>query len=47
LEEIALWAKAYNIKDQSKLNLLVKMISVKSKNAIAYNELIKKLLAIN
>lgn len=41
LEEVALWAKAFKIKDNIRLGVLKNMIYVKSKDAYAYNELIK------
>lgn len=41
LQEVALWAKAFNINDSERLKLLYKMIKVKASDALAYNELIK------
>jgi hypothetical protein len=43
LEEVALWAKAFKIKDEGKLNLLTKMIALKSKDPYKYNKIIQQL----
>jgi hypothetical protein len=45
LEEIALWAKAFNVVDSEKLNILYKMINTKTKDAFEYNELVKSYFA--
>ena len=41
LQEVALWAKAFEINDKERLKLLFKMIKIKGNDAIAYNELFK------
>lgn len=46
LQEVALWAKAFEINDKERLNLLFRMIKIKGKNAITYNELIKSYTSI-
>jgi hypothetical protein len=45
LEEVALWARAFKIKDNKKLKVLYKMIGVKAKDSFTYNQLIKDFLA--
>jgi hypothetical protein len=45
LSEIALWTKAMNINDQKKLRLMAKMVSAKSKDLYAYQELLLTLLS--
>jgi hypothetical protein len=44
LEEVALWAKAFKVTDQSKIKLLYEMILVKPHNAYDFNQLIKEFL---
>jgi hypothetical protein len=46
LQEVALWAKAFEINDKERLKLLFKMIKIKGNDAIAYNELIKSFTSI-
>jgi hypothetical protein len=43
-EEVALWAYALKIKDQTKLNLMAQLIQYKPKDYIAYNQLISAII---
>lgn len=44
LHEMALWIKAFKIKDKNQINLALKMIENKSKDPVEYNQIMKKFL---
>lgn len=44
LEDMAFWAAAYQIDAPHKIAILTKMLSIKSKNPIAYNSMVKEML---
>nr|MBP6430607.1 hypothetical protein [Ferruginibacter sp.] len=46
-EEVALWAYAHKIEDKQRLQLLYKIIFVKSVNSIAYNKLVLKVIELS